>query len=116
LEAQEKYRTKKLNFTLTLMWHSDDSSIDEFLSREDVEKELERLEKLDIIEKVEGSTPWVRPIVIVPKKSGEVRICVDMREANKAMKREKHFMPTIADLIGDMNGATHFTTLDLSSG
>ena len=87
-----------------------------FHVREDVEKELERLEKLDIIEKVEGPTPWISPIVVVPKKSREVRICVDMREANKAVKREKHLMPTIDDLIADLNGATHFSTLDLSSG
>ena len=87
-----------------------------FYVREDVEKELERLERLDIIERVEGPTPWISPIVVVPKKSGEVRICVDMREANKAVKKEKHLMPTIDDLIADLNGATHFTTLDLSSG
>ena len=82
----------------------------------DVEKELERLERLGIIEKVEGSTPWISPVVVVPKKSGEVRICVVMREANKAVKREKNLMPTIDDLIADLNGATHFGKLDLSSG
>ena len=82
----------------------------------DVEKELERLERLDIIEKVEGPTPWISSIVVIPKKSGEVQICVDMREANKAVKREKHLMPTIDDLIADLNGATHFSTMDLSSG
>jgi len=87
-----------------------------FHVREDVEKELERLKKLDIIEKVEGPTPWASPIVIVTKKSGEVRICIEMREANKAIKREKHLMSTIDDLIVDLNGATHFITLDLSSG
>ena len=75
-----------------------------------------RLEKLDIIKTVEDPTPWISPIVVVPKKSGEVRICVDMHEANKAIKREKHLMPTIDDLIADLNGATHFSTLDLSSG
>ena len=42
--------------------------------RKDVQKELKRLEKLDIIETVEGPTPWISPIVVVPKKSGEVRI------------------------------------------
>ena len=57
-----------------------------FHVREDVGKELERLERLDIIEKVDGHTPWISRIVVVPKKSGEVRICVDMREANKAIK------------------------------
>ena len=81
-----------------------------------MEKELKRLEKLDIIETVEGLTPWISPIVVVPKKPGEVRICVDMREVNKPIKREKHLMPTIDDLIADLNGATHFSTLDLSSG
>ena len=87
-----------------------------FHVRGDVEKELERLERLDIIERVEGPTPWISSIVVVPKKSGEVRICVDMRDANKAVKRGKHLMPTIDDLIADLNGAIHFSTLDLSSG
>ena len=39
-----------------------------------------------------------------------------MREANKAVKREKHLMPTINDLVVDLNGATVFSKLDLSSG
>ena len=39
-----------------------------------------------------------------------------MREANKAIKGEKHLMPTIDDLTADLNEATHFSTLDLSSG
>ena len=80
----------------------------------DVERELERLERLDIIEKVKDPTPWISPIDVVPKKSGEVRIFVDMRKANKAINREKHLMPTIDDLIADLNGATHFSRLDRS--
>ena len=54
--------------------------------------------------------------MVVPKDSEEVRICVDMREANRAVKREKHLMPTTDDLIADLNGATVFSKLDLSSG
>ena len=81
-----------------------------------MEKELERLENLDIIEKVTGPTPWVSPIVVVPKSTVEVRLCVDMREANKAVKREKQLMTTIDDLVADLNGATVFSKLDLSSG
>ena len=87
-----------------------------FHVRGDVEKELERLQRLDVIERVEGPTPWISPIVVGPKKSAEVRICVDMGEAKKAVKREKHLMPTIDDLIADLNGATHLSTRDLSSG
>ena len=39
-----------------------------------------------------------------------------MQEANKAIKREKHHMPTIDDLLASLNGANHFSALDLSSG
>ena len=60
-----------------------------FYMREKVEKELERLEKLDIIENIDGPTDWVSPIVVAPKKNGEIRICVDMRKANEAIKRER---------------------------
>ena len=87
-----------------------------FHVRKDVETELKRLEELDIIEPVTGPTPWMSPIVVVPKSSGQVRICVDMREENKAVKREKHLMPTIDDLLADLNGATVFSKLDVSSG
>ena len=87
-----------------------------FHTRKDVEKELERLEKEDIIEKIDGPTPWVSPIVVVPKPDGQVRICVDMREANQAIQRERHPMPTLDELIEDMNGATVFSTLDLTAG
>ena len=66
---------------------------------------LERPERIDIIEKVDGPTPWVSPIVVVPKKSGEVRICVALRQAHKAVKREKHQMATTNELISDFNDA-----------
>ena len=87
-----------------------------FHIRKDVERELARLVEMDILEKTDGPTPWVSPIVVVPKKSGEVRICVDMREANVAIKREKHLIPTIDDLIAYLNGAAMFSTLDLRAG
>ena len=87
-----------------------------FHIRKDVERELQRLEDLDIIEQVDGPTPWISPIVVVPKKNGETRLCIDMREANKAVRREKHPMPTLDELVTDLNGATVFTTLDLTSG
>lgn len=86
-----------------------------FHIREKVESELKRLQELDIIEKADGATPWVSPIVIVPKKEG-IRICVDMRAANTAIERERHPMPTIEDLIVDLNGATVFSKLDLNQG
>ena len=81
-----------------------------------VEKELEDLEAQGIIEDVEDPTPWVSPLVIIPKKKGEVRLCIDMRMANNAIKRERYLTPTTDDLIRTLNGATVFSKLDLHSG
>lgn len=71
---------------------------------------------MDIIEKVEGLIFWVSFIVIVFKKFGEVRICVDMWEVNKVIKREKYFMLIIDDFIVDLNGVIYFSILDLFLG
>ncbi len=87
-----------------------------FHVRKDVDAAIDQLLNDDVIEPTTGPTPWVSPIVIVPKKSGEVRICVDMREANAAIQREKHPIPTIEEVILDLNGATVFSTLDLKAG
>ena len=83
----------------------------------DVEQELARLEAEDVIEKTESPTPWVSPVVVVSKKkSKEVRICIDVRNANKVVHREKHLIPRTDDLITYLNGATTFSTLDLKAG
>lgn len=57
----------------------------------------EELERLDIIEKAEGPTPWVSPVVIVPKKN-DIRLCVDMIRANEAVIRERHPIPTVDEI------------------
>ena len=87
-----------------------------FHFRKQVEKELDHLESLGIIEDVEGPTPWVSPLVIIPKKNGDVRLCIDTRMANRAIRRERHPTPTTDDLIHTLNGATVFSKLDLRSG
>ena len=89
-----------------------------FHQRKLVEAELKRLQDADIIEPVEGPTPWVSQLVVVekPNKPGEIRLCVDMRSANKAIKRERHPMPTVEDLQFIFNGCTVFSRFDLISG
>ena len=49
------------------------------------------------------------------KKSGVVRICIDMHEVTRLSNQKNQVMPTIDDLVADLNGSTVFT-LDLSSG
>ena len=79
--------------------------------RKKVEEALLDLEKEGIIERIpenEG-TPWVSPIVSVPKKDGKVGICVDMRMANEAIQRIRHPIPTVHDVRFALNGTQYFT-------
>ena len=87
-----------------------------FHLRKQVAKELKKLEQDGIIEDVKGPTPWISPLVIVPKPNGTVRLCVDMRRANQAIQRERHANPTVDDVIHSLNGATMFSKIDLKSG
>ena len=72
--------------------------------------------KEDIIEKVEGPTTWASPVVVAPKQSGEIRLCVDMRCANEAIIRERLPIPTIDKVLEELNGSTVFSKLDLGCG
>ena len=58
-----------------------------------VKEELDRLEKLGVIMKITTSSDWCAPIVLVVKKNGNVRICVDLKRLNKAVKREHYMLP-----------------------
>ena len=89
-----------------------------FHMRERVEQELDILQQLDIIKPVHDTpTPWVSPITVVQKRNSDnIRICVDMRNVNTPVKRERHITPTVDDLVSALNGATTFSTLHLNSG
>ena len=65
-----------------------------FNLRNKVDEKVKELIDLDVIEPVEGPTPWVNPVVIVPKPDGEIRLCIDMRQANKAIVRGRYPIPT----------------------
>ena len=69
-----------------------------------------------MIESLTGPTPWVSPIVCVPKKNSKLHVCIDMRRANEAIKRERHNTPTINELVNNLNGATVFSKLELKQG
>ena len=84
--------------------------------REKIEEKLEELVNHDVIEQVQGPTPWVSPVVVVPKPTGDIRLCVDMRNANRAIVRERHPIPTVDDVLYQLNGSTIFRKLDLKWG
>ena len=85
-----------------------------FSRREKVTEKLEELLKLDVIEKVEGPTSWVNPLVVVEKPNGDIRICLDMRQANEAIVREKHPVPTVEETLQEVSNAKVFSKLDLN--
>lgn len=89
-----------------------------FHVRKDIENQLQKDEELGVIEKATGPTPWVSPVVVVPKpkQPGKVRVCVDMRSANTAIKREHHATPTLDELKTELSGAKFFSKLDLNQG
>ncbi|CAB3999011.1 Retrovirus-related Pol poly [Paramuricea clavata] len=87
-----------------------------FNLREKVERELSKLEHDDIIEPVPDTeeTDWISPLVIVPKKDDNIRLCVDMRAANNGIERVRHPIPTVKDVSLELNDAKFFTKLDLT--
>jgi hypothetical protein len=87
-----------------------------FHLREKVENEIKKMLENDLIEPVNGPTPWVSPIVVVAKNENKIRICTDAREANRAIQRQRHNTPTIDDLLHKLNGAKVFSKIDLNSG
>ena len=87
-----------------------------FNLRDNVKKKLDELESMDITEKVNGPSQWVSPLVVVPKPSEKVRLCVDMRQANCAVERERYPIPTIDEVLQDMNNSKVFSKLDLRLG
>ena len=81
-----------------------------------VKREIERLKKLNIIRRVDEPTEWVNSMVVVPKPNGEVRICLDPRDLNFAVKRENYQMPTLNETTSQLTGAKYFTVLDGTAG
>ena len=84
--------------------------------RDRLKKELERMEEQDVIEKVTEPTDWVNSLVVVEKPNGKLRVCLDPRNLNKAVKRPHYAMPTLEDAVSKMAGARYFSKLDAQSG
>ncbi|XP_049874146.1 uncharacterized protein K02A2.6-like isoform X1 [Pectinophora gossypiella] len=78
-----------------------------------INSKIDELVKRDIIEPVNKATTWVSPLVPILKKDGDVRLCVDMRCANKAIMRENHPLPTMTQLLPKLKKARIFSKLDI---
>ncbi|RXN17021.1 RNA-directed DNA polymerase-like protein [Labeo rohita] len=81
-----------------------------------VKEELRRMEGNGVIEPVTDPTDWCAPMVPVPKPNGKVRICVDLKKLNEAVKRERYVLPTAEEIIAKLSSATVSLSLDAASG
>lgn len=85
-----------------------------YKERELVRGKSEELLKADIIE--ESNSPYAIPILIVKKKNGDERICIDFRALNRKVKKDAFPLPLNDQQLVRLNGCRYFTSLDLMSG
>ena len=63
-----------------------------------------------------SKSPWVSPIVLVQKKDGSWRFCIDYQKVNAVARKDAYPLPRIDDTLDTMAGSKWFSTLDLLSG
>ena len=63
-----------------------------------------------------SKSPWSAPIVLVTKKDGTTRFCVDYRGLNSVTKKDSYPLPRIDEILDNFSGSNYFSTLDLCTG
>ena len=85
-----------------------------FVVRQEVAKQLRGMQRDGVIQP--SYSPWSSPVVMVRKRDGSHRFCVDYRGLNAVTKADTFPLPRIDDLLDQLGGARYFSTLDLASG
>ena len=84
--------------------------------KEAMKAELDRMVADKIVTPVTEPTDWVSSVLAVPKKDGSVRICLDPKDLNTAIKRSHYPLPTVEDVTSRLTNAKVFSVLDAKSG
>ena len=81
---------------------------------DEVQSHLQDMLKVGVIQK--SVSPWASPVVLVRKKDGSLRFCIDLHKLNSRMIKDAYSLPRIEESLDCLNGAIIFTSLDLKAG
>ena len=84
--------------------------------KDKLQGELETLSNMEIIAKVDDPTDWISSMVVTTKRNGKVRLCIDSKALNNALKRSHYPLPSIEDVLPLLSDAKLFTVLDARNG
>eukprot|EP00731_Ephydatia_muelleri_P035196 Em0104g2a len=82
--------------------------------RDVITKELKEMLEDGVISR--STSEWAAPVVLITKKNGEIRFCVDYRRLNSISRTDSYPMPRVDELIDRLGSANYISTLDLSRG
>ncbi|UYV67845.1 hypothetical protein LAZ67_5002210, partial [Cordylochernes scorpioides] len=82
--------------------------------RQIIQEEVNKMEEIGIIQP--SASPWASPVVLVRKKDGSWRFCVDYRRLNKITKKDVYPLPRIDDTLDCLQRARFYSSMDLQSG
>ena len=85
-----------------------------FSLRQEAEHQVQSMLENDIIKP--SSSPWSSPVLLVPKKDGSFRFCIDFHRLNDVTVKDAYPIPPVDDTLAALGGAQFFSTSDLASG
>ncbi|XP_052728435.1 uncharacterized protein LOC128195239 [Vigna angularis] len=110
--------TREVEFTIDLVTTAAPISVQPYRMAPaelvELKKQIEELMDKQFIRP--SVSPWGAPVLLVKKKDGSSRLCIDYRQLNKLTIKNKYPLPRIDDLLDQLHGATVFSKIDLRSG
>ncbi|WMV33463.1 hypothetical protein MTR67_026848 [Solanum verrucosum] len=112
------HNSREIDFGIDLLPDTQPISIPPYRMAPTELKELKE-QLRDLLEKGfirPSQSPWGAPVLFVKKKDGSLRMCIDYRQLNRVTVKNKYPLPRIDDLFDQLQGASHFSKIDLRSG